>query len=433
MKFSINELNQCEQEIEIELTYEEIKDELDAEVKKQAKNVQLPGFRKGKVPPAILKSRFGDALEYEASEKIATQQFWKIAKENNLKPVGTPSLTDIQFNPGSNLNFKVKYEIIPLLNPENYTGLEIRIPDYKVTDHEVDHEIEHILRANSTTENVEIVGEDEFYILTVEMQRVDENGSPYQESKPETMEIDLSNHNVNADIRKNAKGKKVGETFSFSFIDDRAVSASEHSEAKSSERYHYSVLVKEIKKIILPELTEELIKKVTKNKVSSSDQLREEIRQDIINYYNQQSEDLLKRKLMSSIISSNEFTPPSSLVQNVLEELVKQEEENAKRMGVKKIDKNKLKERVLPSAQFEVKWYLLKNEILKKEGITISESELSDLASKDAEKTGIAFDKLINYYKSSGITEKLLDKKLYEFLKEKNNIIKVSPESLQNQ
>jgi FKBP-type peptidyl-prolyl cis-trans isomerase (trigger factor) len=133
---------------------------------------------------------------------------------------------------------------------------------------------------------------------------------------------------------------------------------------------------------------------------------------------------------MSAIVSNNEFTPPNSIVQNVLQELIKQEEENGKKMGIKNFDRNALKERLLPSAEFEVKWYLLKNLIQKKENLDFSEDELNDLAAKDAEKTGIAVDKLVNYYKTSNITEKLIDKKLFDFLKEKNNIVKVAPDKL---
>ena len=217
MKFTINDLSQSEQEIGIELSYEEIKTEIDAEVKKESKKIQLPGFRKGKVPANLLKSRFGDALEYEASEKVATQQFWKVAKDNDLKPIGTPVLTDIQFNPGKDLNFKVKFEIVPVIEPKNYTGMEIKIPDYVVTDHEVEHELEHILKSNSTTESADVVGDGEFFIIKVELQRIIENGEPFDGSKPETLDIDLSNHRVQPEIRDNAKGKKVGESFTFSF------------------------------------------------------------------------------------------------------------------------------------------------------------------------------------------------------------------------
>ena len=430
MKFTINDLSQSEQEIGIELSYEEIKSELDAEVKKEAKKIQLPGFRKGKVPANILKSRFGDALEYEASEKVATQQFWKVAKDNELKPIGTPVLTDIQFNPGKDLNFKVKFEIIPIIDPKDYTDLEIKIPDYVVSEHEVEHELEHILKSNSTTEDVDVVGDGEFFIIKVDLQRITENGEPFAGSKPETLDIDLSNHRVQPDIRESAKGKKVGESFTFAFNDERINKNGEGSDEKVSESFLYKAELKDIKKIVLPELNEELVKKISKDKVTSPQEFKEEIRKDFTNYYNQRTEEFIHRKLMSSIVSNNEFKPPSSLVQNVLQELIKQEEENGKRMGMKNTDKNILKERLLPSAEFEVKWYLLKNLIQKKENLKFSEEELNDLAAKDAEKTGLAIDKLINYYKSSNVTDKLVDKKLFDFLKEKNNIVKVAPENL---
>lgn len=430
MKFSINDLSQSEQEIGIELSYEEIKVELDAEVKKEAKKIQLPGFRKGKVPTNLLKSRFGNAMEYEASEKVATQQFWKVAKDNDLKPIGTPVLTDIQFNPGKDLIFKVKFEIIPVIEPKDYTGLEIKIPDYVVTDHEVEHELEHILKSNSTTEDVDVVGDGEFFIIKVELQRITEKDEPYDGSKPETLDIDLTNHRIQPEIRDNAKGKKVGESFTFSFNDDHTKKNEEGIEEKVSESFLYKAELKNIKKIVLPELNEELVKKITKDKVTSPEEFKEDIRKDFMNYYNQRTEEFTHRKLMSSIVSNNEFTPPSSLVQNVLKELIKQEEENGKRMGMKNVDKNILKERLLPSAEFEVKWYLLKNLIQNKENLEFSEDEINDLAAKDAEKTGIAIDKLINYYKSSNVADKLVDKKLFDFLKEKNNIVKVAPENL---
>jgi len=80
-----------------------------------------------------------------------------------------------------------------------------------------------------------------------------------------------------------------------------------------------------------------------------------------------------------------------------------------------------------------VKWYHLKNEIQKKENLEVTNQELEELAAKDAEKTGLPVDKLINYYKSSNQTERMLDQKLFSFLKEKNEIKKVNPDKLAKQ
>ena len=99
MEYNIVELSSSEKEVEIKLQYDEIKQEIEEEVKKQSKDIQIPGFRKGKVPPTMLKKMYGDALEYEASEKIANKFFWKVAEENQFKPIGQPAMTDIKFEP----------------------------------------------------------------------------------------------------------------------------------------------------------------------------------------------------------------------------------------------------------------------------------------------------------------------------------------------
>jgi FKBP-type peptidyl-prolyl cis-trans isomerase (trigger factor) len=116
------------------------------------------------------------------------------------------------------------------------------------------------------------------------------------------------------------------------------------------------------------------------------------------------------------------------MVDSILDEMVKSEEERLKKQGMKKIDTKYLREYLQPSALNEVKWYQLKHEIQKKEKLEITDKDLEELAAKDAEKTGLPVDKLINYYKSSNQAERMLDAKLFDFLKEKNEIKKVDPE-----
>ena len=430
MEYKINDLSLSEKEVEITLAYDEIKNDVETEVKKQTKNIQISGFRKGKVPMHLLKKMYGDALEHEASEKVANNQFWEIAKEKHLHPIGQPSLTDIKFKPGEDLYFKVKYEVYPHLDVKDYTGNEIEIPDFQVKDEEVDTEIEYILKTNSTNEAADIVGEDRNYLLGVEITRTDGNGEIIEGTKPENIQIDLSNERTQQEIVDNSKGKKAGESFNFSFNNDHTEKDENGNDKIVAEVFHYTVLIKEIKKIITPELNEELIKKVTKDKVSNEADLRVDIKKDLQSYYDQRVEDLIQDKLIGIIVDKNEFTPPNTLVSNILEEFVKDEEESSKKQGYKKFDRTEASNRLRKSAEFNVKWFLIKNAIEKKENISISDDELTELATKDAEKTGIAVDKLVNYYKSSNYGEKLIDKKVYELLKEKNIIKKVDPESL---
>jgi trigger factor len=428
LEIKVNDISQSEKEVEVTLSYDEIRNEIDREVKKEISKIQVPGFRKGKVPKQIIKQRFRDTLEFEASEKVANSRFWQLAKENDLRPIGQPVMTDLDFNIEQDFKFKVKYEIIPEIEVKDYTGQLIEVPDLNVKPDDVEKEIDNLLRSNSSQEDADAIGDDNNFLLDVELTRTDESGQPAANSKPEKMQIDLSDENVHPDIKANSRGKKVGEKFKFHFYDERMVQNKDGQEEKVVEHFDYEVLILGIKKIVLPELNEELIKKATKDKFTTEEELRTEIEKNIQSYYDQRVDEFTRNKLIGLIISKNDFTPPSFMVESILDEMVKSEEERLKKQGMKKVDTKYLREYLQPSALNEVKWFQLKTEIQKKENLEVTDKELEELAAKDAEKTGLPVDKLINYYRSSNQAERMLDKKLFDFLKEKNKINKVNPE-----
>jgi trigger factor len=428
MEYNVVEINSSENEVEIKLQYDEIRKEIEDEVKKQSKKIQVPGFRKGKVPVSMLKKMYGDALEYEASEKIANSFFWKVAEEKQLKPIGQPTMTDLKFEPEKELSFKVKYETIPALEVKDYKGISFDVPDFVVSDEEVEKEVDYIIKSNKSLEEAyEIV--DNNFIIDAEVVLTERNGETITESKPEKMQIDLTAEGVAKEIVENAKNKKVGESFSFSFKDEHKHKLEDGTEEIHKEEYKYQVNVLGLKKIVLPELNEELIKKATKNKVSTETELKEEIRKDIQNYYNQRTEEFVRGKLVGEIVKNNDFVPPKSLVNNILEEYVKNEEEQAKKSKYP-FNKEETRQRLLKSAENEVKWYLIKSEIQKNENILVNDDEIKELAEKEAEKIGIPVDKLMNYYKTSNQTERILDQKLFDFLKSNNTVNKVHPDKL---
>lgn len=428
MEYNVIDINSSEKEVEIKLEYDEIRKDIEEEVKKQSKKIQVPGFRKGKVPVSMLKKMYGDALEYEASEKIANSFFWKVAEENQFKPIGQPTMTDLKFEPEKEFSFKVKYETIPVLNVKDYKGLSIEIPDFVVTDKEVEKEIDYIRKSNKTLEDANEILDNNF-IIDAEVFLIERNGEKIDDAKPEKMQIDLTADGIAKEIVENAKNKKVGEHFNFSFKDEHKHKLEDGTEESHKEEFTYQLNILGLKKIVLPELNEEMIKKATKDNVSTEEELRQEIKKDIQNYYDQRTEDIVRGKLISEIVKNNDFNPPKSLVNNILEEYVKKEEEQSKKSKYP-FNKEETRKRLSKSAENEVKWYLIKNEIQKVEKMEVNDEDIKALAEKEAEKIGLPVDKIINYYKTSNQTERLVDEKLYEFLKSNNTVTKVHPDKL---
>jgi len=423
LETKINVISESVNELEVIAAYDDIKSLLDENVQKQMKSIQIDGFRKGKVPPAVIKRIYGDSLEYTAAEKVANKLFWQIEKEQNLKPINEPALTDIDFKPNEKLTFKVSYEIFPKIEPQGYSGLEIEVPDYKVTDAEIESEVTRLLEANATYEDAETV-EDEKYLLTADIFTADENGVSTGIKMESDYKINLTNKNINKEIFDNALNKHIGDTFSFSFDE-----AHEHHDDVPHEhkKIFYSVVIKNIQKIVYPELNEEFLKKVTHDKITTEAELRENIQKDLLSYYESSINDMAELKLEQAVLKNNSFSPPKVFIKNYLDHLVKDEIDNYKKKK-KKVNPEVIREKLALKAENSVKWILLKDKIIEKENILLSDERLKELSEENAEKMGVSADILLKHYQSDEMKNRLLMNEFYSFLKKSNTIKRIDPE-----
>lgn len=422
MESKVNILSDSEHELNVTLGYDEIKNEIDEAYKKERKTISLPGFRKGKVPLSMLKKLYGEAIEYKASEDIANKKFWEIVESEKLKPISTPQLVDIDYKMGEELSFKVKYEVKPVFEVKDYKGLEVEKPVFKVTDEMIEEEVEKLLKQHATFEPAEKV-EDKNFKIKVELVRTDENGEPVENAQPSENEIDLSDPRVNKDLVEGALGKKVGDTFPFTFDDEH-----NHGEEVHKETYYYNVEIKEINKIVLPEQTEEFFKKVTNDKATNMEELKKYFREQYEEYYEKESDSAYTDALLNKIVENNPFDLPKGYAATVLDRLTDSEMERAAQQGYKNLDKNVVRESLKPRADWFAKWQIISENLAAQENISVTDEDLEKLAEEEAKTTGISKDKLINFYKSSKRDDALLEEKLIKFLKENNKAIEVDPE-----
>lgn len=430
METKINVVSESEHELEVNLGYDEIQKEIDEAYNKERKKIDLPGFRKGKVPLPMLKKMYGELIEHQASEEIANKKFWQIVEEQKLDPISTPKMTDINLERGVKLSFKIQYEVKPQLELKNHTGNEIKKMVWTVDDNDVDREIEYLVSSNRKLEPAEEIT-DTNYVIVADLQKIDDAGNDVEGIKSENISIDLSDMRVSQDIKEKAVNKKAGESFEFSFHDHHEVE--EEGEKKVvHEDIHYRCTVKSIQKIVLPELTDEFVQKITKNKFKNLEEWRNNIKNGLQDYYNHQSEDMYINSLLSTVVKNNDFTPPHGYVHFLLDRIIRSEEEKAKRDGNKKFDKHEAHNRLHGQAEWSAKWQIIVANIAKKENLTVEETELETLAQKEAEDTGISVEKLMKYYKDTNRTEALLEEKVIDFLKKNNDIKEVNAKETQD-
>lgn len=414
MDKKVNVISNIEHELEVKLSYDEITKDIEKYYKEEQKKIQLDGFRKGKVPMHLIKQMYGEAVEFQATEKISNDIFWKIVDEDDLKPISTPSLSDINFERGKELSFKVRYEVKPVLELKDYKNQEIEKVTFPIKDEDVENELIHILKHKATFEPAEKI-EDTHYRIKADLQGLDEEGNAIPGAVSQNMQIDLSDEKVNSQIIENAVGKKVGETFNFEFVDEHGEGDHVHT-----HKYNYAGTITEIEKIVLPELSDDFIKTLTNNKSNNAEEYKAQLKENLTKYYGSQADSIYTNNLLNQIVKNNDFEAPKGYVNFLLNQMVKNENETAKRQGRPVADEKKLRESLVNQAIWNAKWQIIMENIVAVEGIKVEESDLLELAKDESVKYGIPEDKLLKYYKDNKRDEMLLEDKVIKFLKETN-------------
>ncbi|MGE5412342.1 MAG: trigger factor, partial [Clostridiales bacterium] len=372
METKINVVSESEHELEVVLNYDEIQTDLEKAYQEERKKIEMPGFRKGKAPMALIKKMYGDAIEYQASEKIANRVFWDIVEDQKLNPISAPKMVDLNFEKDSKLAFKIRYEVKPELDVKDYTGLEVKKIRFDVEEEQVNSEVNYLQKTNSTLEDANKV-EDKNAIITVDLQKMDQDGKPVEGIKSQDIKIDLTDERVNPQLVENAVGKSVGESFSFSFQDSHEVEE-EGVKKIVNDDITYSAEIKSVQKVVLPQLDEEFVKKITKSKFSTPDEWKDNIKKGLQDFYNRQSEDMLVNSLLNDVVKNNDFTPPHGFVHSLLDRMVQMEQERAKQEGVKKFDAHEAHNRLHQRAEWTAKWQIIMENIARKENIKVGEA-----------------------------------------------------------
>jgi trigger factor len=410
VQVSITHISEVQQEADIQLTQEELQPLFDQAYAKYRPKAELKGFRKGKVPMPMIKQLYGEAIEQDALDDIATDFYSKAMEEKDIHPVGQPAMVDMDFKRGEHFRFKIKYEVKPGITLGTYRGIKVEKPIHIVTDAEVDGEIQKILHANSTAEEAQKVT-DTGYIVTADVQELDETGSPLIGKKTPGARFDLSDETLAREVSEALTGASTGETYRTKF---------DSTNGDHSHTVHVALTVTKIEKVNLPKFDEELVKKITGGKVSSIDEFRKNLRSDMERFWEEESNSRLNDNIARTLVEAHPFPLPESIVNGILDSYVDDVRNTSRdRKLPKGFDEQKFREESRPAAIRQAKWLLLSARIAEEEKITVTDQEIEALAEAEAGKIGIQKERMLDYYrKSSSASNRILSNKLMSFLRE---------------
>jgi trigger factor len=399
-----------ERELEISVDAAELAPHFEKAYEQYRKKIEIRGFRRGKAPLEMVKRLYGESIEHESLDAVANEIYRQVAEEKGVKAIAEPRLVDIDYKRGEALRFKIRYEVRPEIQLKEYKGLKVEKSIHNVTEKEVESEVERLRQINRTTTDVESAVDDE-HILTVDLQEVDSAGFPIVGKKNENVHLYLKDEPLYRQLKEALTNAERGKEYRAKV---------ETADGKERHETNLLVKVKRVEKVTLPDFNDEFVGKITKGKVTSTEQFRANIKKDFEEFWKQDGERKLQDAIVGEIVRRHDFTVPEGLVKHFLDSFV---EEIRQRQPSKKLpesfNEEEFRKENRAYAIYQAKWLLLKEKIISAENIAITDGDLDQLAGEESAKIGIEKARLLNYYKTSeAATSRLLTEKLMNFLKD---------------
>jgi trigger factor len=375
-------------EIEVEAGADEVSKSFRTVVKRYQKLARIPGFRAGKVPESLIRSKFAKEVRQEVLESLVSERFRKAIEEQKLRPISEPQLLDMQLFDGQPLKFKAAFEVAPEIDISGYDSVHVSKPDATLTNDEFDAELSRVLDNHATVEPVEedralvdgdwaeiqFRGEVKDLAQTVTEDGV-ENASTQPPITGEDVLIEIGGKNTLAAFNEALRGAKPGQELKFEV--DYPADFGERRLA--GQTVSYDVTVKGIKHKSYPERDAEFAKQL--GNYESWEDFETKLREHASDRKKNALDNGAKDKLLGELIERFQFPVPESFVQQQIEARLDRGLRALAQQGMsvedmRKLDFVRLREAQRDQAVNEVKASMILDRVAEAEGIAINEEDV---------------------------------------------------------
>ena len=377
-------------EIEVEASAEVVTKSFRTIIKRYQKMARIPGFRAGKVPESLVRSKFGKEIRQQVLESLVAERFRSAIEEQGVRPISEPQLMDLQLFDGQPLRFKATFEVMPTINIDGYETVQVERPAADLTDAEFDGELSRVLESHAVVEavdedrpmvdgdwaEIEFRGKVKELAQTVTEEGVVDAGA--EESEPITGEdvlVEVGGKNTLPAFNEALRGAKPGQELTFE-VDYPA----DFGEAKlAGQTVAYDVTVKAIKRKTFPERDAEFAKQL--GNYESWEEFEAGLRERAGSRKKEALENQAKDKMLGQFIEKYQFPVPESFVQQQIEarldrglRALAQQGMNPEEM--RKLDFARLREAQRDQATNEVKASMILDRLAEAENVTVSDDDL---------------------------------------------------------
>jgi trigger factor len=420
----VEDVSPIKKKLSFDISWSEVKKELDSVYKDVGKNAKVKGFRQGKVPRNILESMYKEYAQEETITKLVNKYYWDALKDNNIVAVAQPDIDQKGFEEEKNFAFTATVEVEPVIEPRGYVGLELVREEHDAIDADVEKRLQELRDMFATMEEVEAdrgIGEGDFAVIDFAGTL---DGNNLKEMKADSYLLEMGSKTFVPGFEEQLKGMKKGQTkeITITMPDDY------HASHLAGKEVVFSVALKNIKEKKLPDVDEKFIKNF--DKYETLDDLKKDILKTLEEENRARSSTTLKNLIIDKLLEANEFEAPPTFVNRQVSFMIADMQRRMTMRGLKKQDPAELYTRFYDLYKDEalkvVKTILLIKSIADQESVSVSDSEVEEKIKEIAEQRAQSYDSLkkslVEGNLIDDIKSEILNTKVFRLIEDKANI-----------
>jgi trigger factor len=432
-------LEQSSVKLTVTVSKEDVSAQYDDLLSGYSKSLQMPGFRKGKVPKEVLERKFGSSFKEEALGRIIEKSLTDIFEDESLPPSDRPlpySQPELKEKPqldvGADLQFSVTYDVMPTVKVETWKGLSVEIPDSEVADEDIDRELEALRNRNAIVQDKDddAVAEDGD-VVTVDYTELSESGEVLDSTKREDFVFALGSGSNWYRFDKEITGMKKGETRD---IEKTYPEDFMHNEL-AGRTVKLRVSMTSLKSKLLPDLDDDLAQDVDE-KYKTLEDLKANIRERFAKNLERRLRDTALNGLLEKIMAGAPVDIPESMIRvetesrwrNMARQFQTTPEDLLKILGASGKTYEEITSEWRPDVIKALHSRLIVETLMEEQNFSATDEEMEQQMLVLAEDTGSSLEEIKKYYDQDTMREYLKqdikEHKLFDLLLAENTTTK---------
>lgn len=408
-----------------EVPADDVRKATDRTVKGLAKQIRLPGFRPGKVPPDMIRKRFAADVKNDVLEHLIQASVTDALREKNLIPLGQPKIGDLKFAFEEPFSFRAEIEVRPAVEPKDYRGLKVPAGNAVATAEDIDGLIGRIREGHSTYEPIEgrAAKDGDFALVDIKGSFPKGDGKDFAADK--TL-VEVGGEHTMPELSTHIRNAEPGVTVTF----QKDWAADVPDKDFAGKTVLYTVHLAALKSRVLPALDDEFARLALTPREGEAPEganlamLNEKVAGSLKREKEQAVKETRRRAILDGLLALHDVPAPETMVESEIDSALKDYARHLSREGVDlkeaQVDWNELRKEARPAAERRVKEYLVLDAIGDKENVTVTDTELDAELKHRAQAMGITFADLkaaiVKAERLEGVREELRINRVLDFL-----------------